>query len=69
MRRHGNGYNLTDQPRFAQFVNYSNPAERIPADPQKLASKQEAWESAGRPELTPAGARLFGLVEWTDQET
>lgn len=62
---HGNGFNLSQKPRLAQFVNFSIVNDNGADDStQKRDAACQAWEAAGSPSLTPLGRRLAGLTSW-----
>jgi hypothetical protein len=77
---HGNGHNVTDRPRFAQYITMS-PAQ--PDDAEALEARLESFrtrrppkspsfkgdergyeQSLPEPQLTPLGRRLLGLDRW-----
>ena len=62
---HGNGYNLTDPPRLAQFINFSIiPEQEDRQTGEQQAAAIAAREEAGQPELNELGRRLAGLEQW-----
>ena len=79
---HGNGHNVSDRPRLAQYITM-NPAEESNADlretrincwrknlpmPAKAFPGDSRGIEQGKPpaELTPLGRKLLGLDRWLD---
>ena len=60
---HGNGYNLTEQPRMAQFVEFSVLGEGQPTE-EEMAARTKAWEEAGSPPMSDLNRKIAGLESW-----
>lgn len=62
---HGNGYNLTKQPRMAQFVDFSVLGEGQPTE-EEIAASTKAWEEVGAPPMSDLNRKVAGLEPWGD---
>ena len=62
---HGNGYNLTKQPRMAQFVDFSVLGEGPPTE-EEIAASTKAWEEVGAPPMSDLNRKVAGLEPWGD---
>ena len=62
---HGNGYNLTKQPRMAQFVDFSVLGEGQPTE-EEIAASTKAWEEVGAPPMSELNRKVAGLEPWGD---
>ena len=60
---HGNCYNLTKQPRMAQFVEFSVPGEGQPTG-EEMAARVKAWEEAGAPPMSDLNRKIAGIKPW-----
>ena len=60
---HGNCYNLTKQPRMAQFVEFSVPGEGQPTE-EEMAARAKAWEEAGAPPMSDLNRKIAGIEPW-----
>ena len=61
---HGNGYNLTKQPRMAQFVDFSVLGADRPTE-EEIAARTKAWEEAGAPPMSGLNRKIAGLQPWS----
>lgn len=62
---HGNGYNLTKQPRMAQFVDFSVLGEGQPTE-EEIAASTKAWQEVGAPPMSDLNRKVAGLEPWGD---
>ena len=62
---HGNGYNLTKQPRMAQFVDFSVLGEGPPTE-EEIAASTKAWQEVGAPPMSDLNRKVAGLEPWGD---
>jgi hypothetical protein len=62
---HGNGYNLTKQPRMAQFVDFSVLGEGHPTE-EEIAASTKAWQEVGAPPMSDLNRKVAGLEPWGD---